>query len=189
MNKLWKSILLGFLLISSSFGYCENDEFNLSISELLDAYTKSTSEKIVASEKVFGKFNIFGVDIKTIKFAELLTILDANGFTAYKSNGYTIVIPVIDVRSSPIESAEDSKEYPLSQYVTAMIKPENACALKLIPMLRPLVKKYGHMSASFNSNTIVVTDSYSNIKRIREIIHSIDSEFSKTEQCKMPNKT
>lgn len=189
MNEIWKKITVISVLISATtLGYAKDGGDSLSITELLAAYSKSTSDKVISSEDVKGSFNLFGINKNDIKYPELLTILDTNGFTAYKSDGHTIVISADKVRYAPIELVQEGKDYPLSQYVTEIIKIEKACAIKLIPLLRPLVKKTGHMAGLAITNTIVLTDKYSNILRIKGVMKAIDSQFTKPGKCSYPKK-
>lgn len=52
---------------------------------------------------------------------------------------------------------------------------DNARAPQLVPILRPLVPQNGHLVAHSESNTVMIADSYANIRKLIEIIRIIDS--------------
>ena len=74
--------------------------------------------------------------------------------------------------------AQDEKmmrKLPSEQIVTRVIQVNNASALELVPILRPMVAKYGHLAGVAAANALIVSDHLSNIRRISKIIKEMDS--------------
>lgn len=122
-------------------------------------------------------------NISQLDYPALLTQLKQNGFTAYKSNGGIHFIQIQQARDAAIPVVENNKTYFDDEYVTESIKPEKACGSKLLPALRPLVPREGHMTISEATNMIIVVDTYSNIQRLKTLIKQIDDGMQKAESC------
>ncbi|WP_304440937.1 secretin N-terminal domain-containing protein, partial [Oleiphilus sp. HI0132] len=67
------------------------------------------------------------------------------------------------------------KKVPSEQIVTRVIQVNNARALELVPILRPMVAKYGHLAGVAAANALIISDHLANIKRISKIIDELDS--------------
>ena len=181
-----KNIIITFLAVFSMQAYACDQECKtkgIDIEEIIQTYSQTTGEKILVDPQVKGKVQLYGQNLKDLNFSNLLTILTLQGYTAYKSDGYIIVIQDKYARTLPIKNVTEGEIYPDNLYVTNVIKLINACAAKMIPVLRPLVPQQGHMAASTGSNSIIVTDVYANTVRIKKIIQDIDSIFKKPENC------
>ena len=61
-----------------------------------------------------------------------------------------------------------------SEWVTMIIKVENGDAKMFVPILRPLVRRNGHLVAHPLSNHLVMVESYGNVRRIVEIVRILD---------------
>ncbi|HAX10886.1 MAG TPA: type II secretion system protein GspD, partial [Marinobacter hydrocarbonoclasticus] len=76
------------------------------------------------------------------------------------------------------QSAENLNRFPQTpseQLITRVIQIDNANALELVPILRPLVAKYGHLAGVAAANALIVSDHASNIARIEQIVRELDS--------------
>jgi general secretion pathway protein D len=124
----------------------------------------------------------FGAD--TIDYGQLLTQLKINEYTAYKSKDYIQIIPIRDARSLAIPTVEKGKSYYEDEVVTDYLVPEKACAGKVLMALRPLVPQYAHLSTFEDNNTLIISDTYGNIQRIKSAIKAIDANLSAPQNCK-----
>ena len=145
------------------------------IQELIKFVADATGTTIVVDPAVKGKVKV--VSSKPVTRAELydlfLAILEVHGYTAVRSGGIVRVIQSKDARSAPV-SVRDDVGTGNDEYITQVIRLENISAAKLIPVLRPLVPQQAHMAAYAPSNAIIISDTSSNIERIREIIERMD---------------
>lgn len=123
----------------------------------------------------------FGTD--TINYGQLLTQLKINEYTAYKSKDYIQIIPIRDARFLAIPTVEKGKNYYEDEVVTDYLKPEKACAVKIMAALRPLVPPYGHLTTFDDNNTLIISDTYGNIQRIKNAIAAIDANLSGVQNC------
>jgi general secretion pathway protein D len=146
------------------------------IQELIKFVADATGTTIVVDPAVKGKVKV--VSSKPVSSGELydlfLSILEVHGYTAVRSGGVVRVIQSKDARSAPVAVQDESTRRGSDEYVTQVIRLENISAAKLIPVLRPLVPQQAHMAAYAPSNAIIISDTSSNIDRIRDIIERMD---------------
>lgn len=154
------------------------------IQELIRFVAKATDRTIIIDDRVRGKVQV--ISAKPVNESELyelfLSILDIYGFAAVESGGITRIIPSKDARSAPVPVVKNQSNLESSEILTEVIQLENISAAKLIPVLRPLSPQQAHMAAYAPSNAIIISDTSANIRRIKQIIQSIDlSAVQKTD--------
>jgi general secretion pathway protein D len=103
-----------------------------------------------------------------------LAVLGVHGFTAIPGEEVIKVVQQVDAKQSA-ESLDRFAITPSEQLITRVIQIDNANALELVPILRPLVAKYGHLAAVAAANALIVSDHYANIQRIEQIIKELDN--------------
>ena len=103
-----------------------------------------------------------------------LAVLGVHGFTAIPGEEVIKVVQQVDAKQSA-ESLDRFPATPSEQLITRVIQVDNANALELVPILRPLVAKYGHLAAVAAANALIVSDHYANIQRIEQIVKELDS--------------
>lgn len=144
------------------------------IEHLIAAVAKKTGKKYLIDPRVHGNIEILGQDIAAVTYSDLLSILLANGYTAVEDNNYISVIPVTSIRVMPLPLATGKESYPDGQFVTLVVTVKNTMAAVLVPILRPLLPTYGHLSAMPCTNQLLVVDNFANVKRIEKLITSLD---------------
>jgi general secretion pathway protein D len=78
--------------------------------------------------------------------------------------------------------------FPDAQIVNYIIPVKNGPAAFLVPILRPMLPQYAHLAAAVCSNSLLVVDSYANVRRIETIVKTLDVGAPyKPEKCEMPN--
>jgi general secretion pathway protein D len=104
----------------------------------------------------------------------LLAILRANGFAAFESEGFVNVVPDSNIRfHAPVVQTDDAS-IPADLYVTRVLTTVNVATPQLVPILRPLLPVSAHLAAHADVNKLIVMDRYENVKRISEIVRSLD---------------
>ena len=103
-----------------------------------------------------------------------LAVLQVHGFTAIPGEEVIKVIQQVDAKQNA-ENLTRFEETPSEQLITRVIPINNANALELVPILRPLVAKYGHLAGVAAANALIVSDHQNNIQRIESIVRDLDS--------------
>jgi len=146
------------------------------IQEVIKFVADATGKTILVDPKVRGQVRVISQDAvnKEELYELFLSMMDVQGFTAVENGNVVRIVPNRDARSLPVPTDLGSNPLGDDTYVTQVLKLENISASKVLPTLRPLVPQHGHLSAYDPSNAIIVTDTRSNILRLKEIISQID---------------
>lgn len=103
-----------------------------------------------------------------------LAVLNVHGFTAIPGEEVIKVVQQVDAKQSA-EVLDRFPSVPSEQLITRVIQIDNANALELVPILRPLVAKYGHLAGVAAANALIISDHASNIQRMEQIVRELDS--------------
>jgi general secretion pathway protein D len=109
----------------------------------------------------------------------LLGILMTHGYIAIKNGGAIYVIPSNKAKQTIAPIVKSNKKYAGNELVTEVVKVKHAEAGYLLPILRPLMPQHGYLSVHRPTNQIVITDHYSNVQRIKQIITWLDIKQQK----------
>jgi general secretion pathway protein D len=167
-------------------GQMVNLDFDdVEIAVVIDTIAKLTGKNFIYDDRVRGRVTI--VSPTPIPLDQAYTVfesvLQVKGFTTVTSPGGVIkVIPVRDAKESSIDTREGTKLAPISdRFVTRLIPLSYIDAEAISNTLKPLVSKEAALVAYAPTNTVILTDSASNIQRILSIIEAIDVETYKQE--------
>ena len=156
--------------VAESAGHSEG----VPIERVIAAVAKKTGKKYLIDPRVHGNVEILGQDIAAVTYSDLLSILLLNGYTALEGSNYITVVPLTDMRVTPSPLVTAKESYPDAQFVTMVITVKNTMAPALVPILRPLIPTYGHLSAMPCTNQLVLVDNFANVKRLEKLIGSLD---------------
>ena len=160
------------------------DDAGVPILTVLRAVAKRTGKKIIIDPRVHGNVQLIGEEPGSVTYGELLTILQVLGFTAVEGAGFVRVIPESMVRQSALPLVVGTATYPDAQYVAAVIPVRKMPAAGLVPILRPLLPQQAHLAAAVCSNSLLMVDSYANIRRVESLIAALDTgDPYKAERC------
>ncbi len=124
------------------------------------------------------------VDIQhaPITYENLLTQLQINGFTAFRSKDYIQIFSIQDARTmAPI--VEPGKTYFADEFVTDYIKLDKSCGEAVVVSVGPLVPNYSFISTYQDAKTLIIVDSYSNIQRVKSVVATIEKNLDSPKEC------
>jgi len=170
-------VLLSFM--SLAWGQEETWRLNLKDADIRAFVTQVadiTGYSFVVDPRVKGKVTVLSsAPMNRDEIYDLfLSVLSVHGFTAIPGDGVIKVVQQVDAKQSA-ESLSRFSRVPPEQLITKVIQVNNANALELVPILRPLVAKYGHLAGVAAANALIVSDHAANVERIEEIIRELDS--------------
>ena len=149
------------------------------ISAFIGQIADITGKSFVIDPRVKGKVTVVSTEtMNTEAVYELfLSVLQVHGYAAVPAGDVIMVVQQNSVkqqgRDLEVKFAEQSQEV-----VTKVIMIKNTPALDLVPILRPLVAKYGHLAGVKSANALIISDHVSNITRIEQIIDRLDKSGS-----------
>ncbi|MBX2837780.1 MAG: hypothetical protein KTR35_13055 [Gammaproteobacteria bacterium] len=160
----------------------------LTLEEMIFSYSVNSGEKVVVDPRVKGRARVFGKDIRNLSFEELLTVLDVYNMATYRVGELLMVVPANEIKAQAIPLVTDGKSYSPSETVTDIISMKNYCGDELLAMLRPLLAPTDHFVPVQSSRAILITSTYVNTQRIREMVDRIDELKSKKSDCSEAQK-
>ncbi len=147
------------------------------ISVFIKFISELTGKNFVVSPQVRGKVTVISPTAVSIKdaYRAFLSVLEANGFTVVPSGSFYRIVPLRNVRTKGVPSYS-GKYSPVRGvvFVTQVVPVYNVDVRNVYNVVRPLVSIYGNISYAVASNSLVITDSASNIRRILSVVRKID---------------
>jgi general secretion pathway protein D len=144
------------------------------IERLLAAVAKRTNKKFIIDPRVRAEVSMVGQEPTSIDYPALLLILRVHGFAALEEGGYVHVIPDANIRQYPVPLATGKESYAEGEYVNRLIPLKSVAAVQLVPILRPMLQQAAHLVALPCKNTLLMVDTFANVKRIEQIARALD---------------
>lgn len=148
------------------------------IKDVIKQISKATGKNFIIDDKIRGKITIMSEKMMTKEeaYQAFLSALEVAGYTTVTGPGGVIkVVSLKDAVSSPIPIHVDSTPY-TDSFVTRLISLNNISALEMSQAIKGLISKAGNMFAYPATNTLIITDSGTNIDRLMKIIKELDQE-------------
>ena len=153
---------------------------NAPLSQVLNYLSDAAGFIIVLNTQVNGYVNVISSHPMTKDEAvDLLnTVLNQNGLAAIRDGRTLTIMSKADAKTSniPVKVSNDPKSIPKNaEIVTQIIPIRFVDAQQLVVDLSSFVSPQAIIVANQAGNSIVITDTQSNIRHLAEIIQSIDS--------------
>ncbi|MCP5207100.1 MAG: type II secretion system secretin GspD [Hahellaceae bacterium] len=135
-----------------------------------------TGYSFVIDPRVKGKVTVISnapMDANEV-YEMFLSVLQVHGFTAIPSEEVIKIVQQNEAKQTA-DNLGMLHKVPTEQVVTRVIQVNNANALELVPILRPMVAKYGHLAGVAAANALIISDHIANIDRISKIVAELDS--------------
>lgn len=180
MFKQWAFLILLFL---SGFAQAQDSwQINLKeadIGAFISQVADITGKSFVVDPRVKGKVNVLSSEAmdKEGVYELFLSVLEVQGYAAVPAGDVVLIVQQNDVKQAGRDLDE---QVPVSsqELLTKVIMIKNTPALDLVPILRPLVAKYGHLAGVKSANALIISDHANNINRIEQIIDRLDKSGS-----------
>ena len=145
---------------------------------------------IVLETKVEGRVTVWSNQPLTKNEAVNLlnSILNKNGYAALR-NDRTLTIMSRDEakkRDIPVQKGGEATEIARTdKMVTQIVPVRHAIASQLMANLSPLLGTYAEMTANESANTLIITATETDVRRMTEIINALDDSISGTSTLKV----
>ncbi len=180
----WMQALLLTTLLAIPSLQAQEDSWQINLKEAdIEAFISQvadiTGKSFVLDPRIKGKVTVVSNEPinKEGVYELFLSVLQIQGLAAVPAGDVTLIVQQNDVkqagRSLNTPAGPNSQEL-----LTKVIMIKNVPALDLVPILRPLVAKYGHLAGVRSANALIISDHAININRIEEIIERLDRSGS-----------
>ena len=135
-------------------------------------------ETPIYDDRVRGSVTVIAGEEVTVEEAYKIfeSILQVKGFTTVPSPGGVLkIVPIREAKESPIDTVEGDRATPdRDLFITRLIPLKFVKADNISNTLKPLVSKDASVIAYAPTNTMIITDTAANIRRLLTIIAEID---------------
>ncbi len=154
------------------------DYNNVELNLLIDAIAELTGKNFIYDDRVRGRVTVVSPTKITVDeaYAVFESVLQVKGFTTVPTPGGALkVIPVRDAKETSVPTDQSSAP-PVNRdlFITRLIPLQYIDAESIVNTLKPLVSKDAAIAAYQPTNTVILTESASNIRRLIAIIGAID---------------
>lgn len=157
--------------------YVSIDFNDVDIRVFIKFISELTNENFIIDSRVKGNVNIISPGKITVEeaFKVFESVLEVHGFTAVKAGEISKIIPAPMAQSKNVETRlKTGSRMSEDKIVTQLIPLKYADTNEIKKLFSPLVSKGSVILAYTPTNTLIITDVYSNINRLIKIITAID---------------
>jgi general secretion pathway protein D len=150
---------------------------NADIESVIRAVGEITGKNFIIDPRVKGTINIISSSPvpRDLTYEILLSALRLQGFAAVEGpGGVTKILLEADAKQNFSPTVDKESRARGDKIITQVYTLKHESAAQLAAILRPLIPPNNTISAYPNTNTLVITDYASNLKRLTKIIESID---------------
>jgi general secretion pathway protein D len=148
---------------------------NVDISALVKVMSELTRRNFILDERVTGKVTIMTPTRISPgeAYQVFLSALEIKGFTAVEEDSVTRIIPAASARQSGLKVLQDGSMAG-EGFVTKLIRMNFVNPQEIVRTIIPLVSKDGSLIPYPPTNSVIITDSVSNIKKMESLIRAMD---------------
>ena len=180
-HRSWRYLTVCTILFSllSWQVQAESVSFNLKnadIRSVVDMVSGITGKNFIIDPRVKGKVTLVSStpvapeDVYDI----FLSIIKVHGYVALEEGGVVNILPANEgVRGAPISKRTPGDD---GQMQVRIVSVNNVKATQLVPTLKPLISKNGHLAAHNSSNSLVISDTGRRVKRLVEVVQRLDQK-------------
>ncbi len=148
---------------------------NVDISALVKVMSELTRKNFILDERVTGKVTIMTPTRISPgeAYQVFLSALEIKGFTAVEDEGVTRIIPAASARQSGLKVLQDGSMAG-EGFVTKLIRMNFVNPQEIVRTIIPLLSKDGSLIPYPPTNSVIITDSVSNIRKMESLIRAMD---------------
>ncbi len=146
------------------------------IREVAEMVSKVTGRNFLVDPRVKGKVTVISaepIDGEQL-YSTFLTILKTHGFIAVDQGTLVQILPASGEREHAAFSESVRSDISNDVVEVQVIPVKHVPAVQMVPILRPLVEKEGHLAAHANSNSLIVAASRRTINKIHDMLETLD---------------
>ena len=153
------------------------------IDHVLEFLAEVTGYTVIKSADLDMRVTIISPDDMPAEeaFAVLNAVLAIKGYTSIVNGNSAKIVPLAEAKleATPIQIGSDPQGIkPDDTIVTQVLPLNSADATQLVKDLKDFVPQYGVMTAYGRSNTLIITASSAQIKRLAEIVEQLDMSMA-----------
>lgn len=159
-------------------GLVNLDFVNAEIAEIARSMSELANKNFLFDEKVRGQITMVSPKPVTVDeaFRAFVSALEVKNFTIVKTGDIHKIVPIRNMKSQPINTNANAAYGSYDEFITRLVAIENTSAKDLATSLRGLISQNGDLVAYNPTNTLIITDTVANIRRIAKVIKELDQK-------------
>ena len=150
---------------------------------ILEQLSEMTGLAVVKDAPIEGRLTIISKQAMTVdeSIALLNSVLKEKGYVGIRTGRILKLIKLEDAkhRSIPVHTGNDPEKVDDNdEIITQVIQIKYVDAVQLKKDFAPLIPSYADISANASSNTLLITDTGANVRRMLKIIAALDTQTS-----------
>lgn len=163
---------------------------NTPIETVLEYLSETAGVVVVSGTTLSDRITVISKSALDLDEAVALinTILKEKGYTAVMTGRTLKVVTLTDAKKMnlPVTSGSNPDDIePTDEVVTHIIPVRHATATSLVENLSTLIPDTADFSANADTNTLIITDTKANIKRVVEIVSEVDGYMAAVAEMKV----
>ena len=164
---------------------------NASLIDVLNYLSAAAGFIITQETPVTGTVNVVSQQPVTADEAVdlLSSLLTEKGYAVVRNGRILKIVALQDAPKRgdvPVYVGQEPRDIPRKDNMVTQIIPVRYAEVgKLVDNLRPLLSNSATISSNDSSNAIIITDTQTNIHRLAEIIHALDTSISGISQIRV----
>lgn len=148
---------------------------NIDIGALIKVMSELTHRNFILDERVTGKVTLMTPTKISPEeaYQVFLSALEIKGFTAMEDGKVIRIIPAATARQSGLKVLEDG-DFEGQGFVTKLIRMNFVNPTEIVRTITPLITKDGSIIPYPPTNSLIITDAVSNIRKIESLINAMD---------------
>ena len=148
------------------------------IHALINAVSKVTGKNFIVDPRVKGKVTLIsGEELGPDQVYQVfLSVLDVHNIVAVESDGLVKLLPKAVAKQIPTPTSFGDVNISGDTQITEVYQMKHGSVRDVVPILKPLLPPTSHFAAHGPTNTIIITDTAANIRRILNIVRKLDQE-------------
>jgi general secretion pathway protein D len=112
-----------------------------------------------------------------MSYRDLQSLLRLHGFSVVEIAGVYNVVPEAHMRQLPLPVIDkDANNIGDDDCVVKVISAGKLEAVRLLPILRPMLPQYAHLAALSDNNALVIVATYANVKTIEATVRALERQ-------------
>ncbi len=148
------------------------------ITEVIGVIAQATGKNFLYDDRVRGRVTVISPEPVTADEAYRVfeSILQVKGFTTVPSPGGILkIVPLRDAKENPLDTVTGERVLEnRDMFITRLLPLRFVKAEQISETIKPLVSKEASVISYAPTNTLIITDSAANIRRLVNIIDQID---------------
>ena len=148
---------------------------NIDIAALIKVMSELTRRNFIVDDKVAGKVTLMTPTKISPEeaYQVFLSALEIKGFTAVEDGKAVRIVPTSSARQSGLKVVPDG-DMSGEGFVTKLLRLAFVNPQDIVRTLSPLISKDGNLIAYPATNSLIITDSVSNIRKIESLVKALD---------------